>query len=157
MNVLAVIPARGGSKGIKFKNLQDVGGKPLIAHTIEASISSRLISRTIVSTDDPQIAEVAKEYGASVPFMRPSMYATDTAKSIDVAIHALSECASIYNENYDLFVLLQPTSPFRTATHIDEALMLLSNDPNADSLISVKEVSNDCNPHYIYSLDEGNR
>ena len=157
MKILSVIPARGGSKGIKHKNLQEISGKPLIVHTIEASRSSKLVNRTVVSTDDPKIADVAKKHNADVPFMRPSEYATDTAKSIDVALHALAKCSAIFGECYDLLVLLQPTSPFRKAKHIDEALLLLMEDSNADSLISVREVANDCHPHYVYSINESNR
>ena len=157
MKILSVIPARGGSKGIKYKNLQEISGKPLIAFTIEASMSSKLVTRTVVSTDDPKIADLAKQYGADVPFMRPSAYATDTAKSIDVALHAITECSAIYGECYDFFVLLQPTSPFRTAEHIDEALLMLMEDSNADSLISVREVANDCHPYYVYSIKASNR
>ncbi len=152
MKVLAVIPARGGSKGIKGKNLQAINDEPLIAYTIKASLNSKLVTKTIVSTDDEKIAKTAIEYGADVPFMRPIEYATDQAKSIDVVLHALKECSSIYSEDYDLLILLQPTSPFRNAMHIDNAIQMLAGVKNADSLISVKEVSNDINPHYLYEI-----
>jgi CMP-N,N'-diacetyllegionaminic acid synthase len=152
MKVLAIIPARGGSKGIKRKNLQLINQIPLIAHTIEASNKSNLINRMIVSTDDEEIADISKKYGADVPFMRPEKYATDEAKSIDVVLHALNKCSEQFKEQYDYLVLLQPTSPFRNFIHIDSAIQMLIDDDNAESLISVKEVPNECNPYYIYKI-----
>ncbi len=156
MKILAVIPARGGSKGIKYKNIQHINNMPMIGHTIKASKQSKLITRTIVSTDDEEIATISKKYLAEVPFLRPEKLANDCAKSISVALHALNACSKKYNEEYDYFVLLQPTSPFRESTHIDCAIQLLIDDNDADSLISVKEVSNECNPHYIYKISNNN-
>ena len=106
VNCLAVIPCRGGSKGIHRKNLREIGGIPLVAHTINAANAATLITRTIVSTDDEEIAIVAKKYGGNVPFIRPSEFASDESKSIDVAMHALRTCAQ-NGEHYDIFVLLQ--------------------------------------------------
>ncbi len=152
VNCLAVIPCRGGSKGVHRKNLREIDGIPLVAHTIHAANASKLITRTIVSTDDDEIASVAKEYGGDVPFIRPEKYATDEAKSIDVVFHALNQCCELFKEQYDYLILLQPTSPFRTSIHIDSAIQMLINDENAESVISVKEVPNECNPFYIYKI-----
>ena len=116
--VLAFIPARGGSKGIPNKNITPLAGKPLIAYTIEAALQSRYIDGVIVSTDSEEIAAVAREHGADVPFLRPASLASDTAKSIDAVLHCIESLNNIYN----IFILLQPTSPLRTAADIDEAL-----------------------------------
>ncbi|MDO6759747.1 acylneuraminate cytidylyltransferase family protein [Tamlana sp. 2_MG-2023] len=133
--MLAIIPARGGSKGLPGKNIKMLDGKPLIAHTIEAAVNSKAISKVIVSTDSEEIAKVAKNYGAEVPFMRPSYLAGDDAKSIDVYQYTIQrmekEQQSVINE----IVVLQPTSPLRTAQHIDDAAHLF-NLNQADSVIS---------------------
>jgi CMP-N-acetylneuraminic acid synthetase len=134
--VLAVIPARGGSKGLKGKNIIDLAGKPLIAWSIEASLNSRYIDETIVSSDSDEILNVAKYFGAKV-IKRPSEYATDSSKSEVVLSHALENVA----QDYDYVVLLQPTSPLRDTKEIDAAFeKLLSSD--ATALISVYEIDN---------------
>ena len=117
-SVLALIPARGGSKGVPGKNIRPAGGKPLIAWTIEAAKCSRYIDRLILSTDDPAIVAVAKQFGCDVPFMRPAELATDQADSMVVVRHALQAIG----ERYDYLVLLQPTSPLRIAADIDAAV-----------------------------------
>jgi CMP-N,N'-diacetyllegionaminic acid synthase len=117
-SVLALIPARGGSKGVPGKNIRPAGGKPLIAWTIEAAKASRHVDRVVLSSDDPSIATVAKQFGCDVPFMRPAELATDEADSMDVVRHALKALP----ERYDYLVLLQPTSPLRRAADIDGAL-----------------------------------
>lgn len=117
-SVLALIPARGGSKGVPGKNIRPAGGKPLIAWTIEAAKASRYVDRVILSSDDPAIAAVAKQFGCEVPFMRPAELATDEADSMDVIRHALKTLP----EHYDYLVLLQPTSPLRRSADIDGAL-----------------------------------
>lgn len=131
---LAIIPARGGSKGIPRKNIIDVAGKPLIAYTIESALSSRYLDRVIVSTDDVEIAEVSKQYGAEVPFLRPAYLATDEAKTIDTVIDTLERV----DKTYDYVVLLQPTQPLRTAQQIDEAIQQVV-EKNQSSLVSVEE------------------
>ena len=131
-NVLGLIPARGGSKSIPGKNLVDLGGRPLIAWTIEAALNSSL-SKVIVSTDSIEIATVCESLGAQVPFMRPEKFSTDSSLSIDVVIHALDTL----EENFDSVMLLQPTSPFRSVSDIDDAIKLLSE---VDSVISVEDV-----------------
>ena len=135
MNVLALIPARGGSKRLPRKNIKLLNGKPLIEWTISAAKNSQFISNVTVSTDDNEIAEVAKKSGARVPFIRPSHLANDTADSISVVKHAI-EYYKKEGQKYDYVMLLQPTSPLRTSAHIDKAISLLK-DRNADAVISV--------------------
>ena len=113
--ILAVIPARGGSKRLPGKNIKILGDKPLIAWTIDAANNSKYIDKLILSSDDVDIIRVAKEYGCDVPFVRPAELATDTATSEDVLRHAITSL----NERYDYVLLLQPTSPFRTSEDID--------------------------------------
>lgn len=133
--VLGLIPARGGSKGVPRKNIRELAGIPLITHSIQAARDATAIDSVVVSTDDGEIAEVAESHGARVPFMRPSELATDEAPTAPVITHAL-ETLHDAGEAYDSFVLLQPTSPLRTATDIDEAYSLY-NDSESDSVISV--------------------
>lgn len=119
--VLALIPARGGSKGIKDKNIIDLCGMPLIAYSIRAGIESGYIDSVVVTTDSERIAGVAREYGAEVPFLRPDELASDTSKSIDAVLHAVRWLKE-HGESFDILVLLQPTQPLRTAKDIDGAL-----------------------------------
>ncbi len=135
--ILALIPARGGSKGIPRKNLLPLAGKPLIAYAIGHAKASSSINRCIVSTDDAEIAAAACEYGAEVPFMRPPEYAQDLSPDIDVFRHALSWLRE--HENYvpDFVVHLRPTGPIRRAALIDSAISQLRDHPEADSLRSV--------------------
>lgn len=119
--ILALIPARGGSKGIKNKNIIDLCGKPLISYTIAAAKESKYIDSVIVSTDSEKIAEVAVSCGASVPFLRPAALALDTSTTIVAVFHALQTLAEC-GDKYDVLVLLQPTSPLRTQEDIDGAL-----------------------------------
>lgn len=139
MNILGLIPARGGSKGVPGKNIKSLAGKPLILYTIEAALASSLAT-CIVSTDDPAIAKIAKNAGASVPFMRPEELATDTAKSLDVVKHALLLMEEREGRRFDAVMLLQPTAPFRNSGDIDFAIQLLESNPLADSVISVVNV-----------------
>jgi len=135
---LAIIPARGGSKGLKNKNILPLKGKPLIAYTIETALESVIFDKVIVSTDSKKIANISSKHGAEIPFMRPKELATDTASSIDVAIHALSffEDQGIH---FDYFMLLQPTSPLRTSKDIINAIKL-AFEKDADVILSVCEV-----------------
>ena len=132
--VLGLIPARGGSKGVPNKNLRDLDGKPLIAHSIEAGQKASSIDTVVVSTDDDEIATVAEQYGARVPFIRPDHLATDQAPTAPVIKHAV-EYLRKKGEDYSTFVLLQPTSPLRTEEHIDEAYSQYGRS-DVDSLIS---------------------
>lgn len=121
MNVLALVPARGQSKRLPGKNIRPLAGRPLIAWTIAAARAVRGISEIVVSTDDPQTAAIAREAGASVPWLRPADLATDTASSVDVALHALDWYEQARGAAGAL-LLLQPTSPFRSAATIEQAL-----------------------------------
>lgn len=135
-NILALLTARGGSKGVPRKNIREVGGKPLITWTIEAALKSAHDLRVLVSTDDVEIAAVSKASGAEVPFLRPDHLAVDTASSEAVVFHALDWLERQANYRPDLILLLQPTSPLRTSQDIDDALQLqMEND--AEAVVSV--------------------
>ncbi len=148
--VLAVIAARGGSKGLARKNLADAGGKPLIAWSIEAAQGSRLIDRTVLSSEDAEIMEVAKRWGCEVPFVRPPELATDEAPIEDALIHALDQIG----ESFDYVVLLQPTSPLRQATDIDGAIETC-HASGAPVCISVSAPAK--SPYWMFTLDEEGR
>lgn len=145
LSVLAVIPARGGSKGVPGKNIQSVGGQPLLAWTINAAHASAYVDRAILSSDDPAIIEVARKYGCEIPFQRSAQLATDIATSVDVVLDALAK-----TPGYDLVVLLQPTSPLRTAADIDAALELLVQT-GAPSCASVCEAGD--HPWLVFGRD----
>ncbi|SHE63383.1 CMP-N,N'-diacetyllegionaminic acid synthase [Caldanaerobius fijiensis DSM 17918] len=148
--ILALIPARGGSKGVPRKNLRCLSGKPLIAYTIEAALQANFIDKIIVSTDDLEIANVSKKYGAEVPFIRPEALATDEAKGIDVILHAM-QWLEDHNEKFDLLILLQPTSPLRDSEDIKNALSLFVRK-NADAVVSVCEAEH--SPLWMNTLRE---
>ena len=136
--ILAIIPARGGSKRLPRKNILNLAGKPLIAWSIEAALGSKHIDRVIVSTDDEEIAGISRKYGADLPFMRPNKLATDESSSVDVVLHAINMLKEKGRE-YEYIMLLQPTSPLRTIENIDEVVELLQSS-NSDAVISVCEV-----------------
>ncbi len=139
-SVLALIPARGGSKGLPHKNVLPFAGKPLIAWTIESALGSEHVDRTLVTTDDEAIAEAARSAGAEVPFLRPADLASDTSPSIDAVLHALDFLES-GGETFDYLALLEPTSPLRAPGDIDRAIRLLaSNHDCADAVVSVGEI-----------------
>lgn len=148
---LGVIPARGGSKGVPRKNIRLVAGRPLIAYTLDAARGSRLLTRHIVSTDDEEIATVAQREGASV-LMRPPELAEDGTPMVPVVKHALMSMKPTEG-GYDFVVVLQPTTPLRTAEDIDTALRILC-ETGADSVISVYQVA-DHHPARMYRLIEG--
>jgi len=137
MNILAFIPARGGSVRVPDKNIRPLAGKPLIAYTIEAAKGSRFVNRIVVSTDSDAIAEIARRCGAEVPFKRPAEIAGPHSTEMEFFEHALNWFTK--NEAYepDLIVLLYPTAPFRTSASIDRAVELILEHPEADSLRSV--------------------
>lgn len=151
-HVLGVIPARGGSKSIPRKNIVDLGGKPLIAYTIEAVREAHLVQDFVVSTDCEEIAAVAKAFCAEVPFIRPSELATDSADSLGVLLHALSFMENRNLTSYDAVVMLQPTTPFRKASWIDDALKHLA-ESELDSVVSVVDVCAN-HPYRMYRLDQ---
>ena len=148
--ILALIPARGGSKGLPKKNIKPFAGKPLIGWTIEAGKYSKYIDSVIVSTEDNCIATIASQYDAEIPFIRPSELSTDDAKSIDVILHALN-WLNQNNEVFEILILLQPTSPLRTSMDIDCAIEFFF-EKNAKALISVSEVEH--SPLWCNSLPE---
>lgn len=135
--ILALIPARGGSKGIPRKNTVMLGGKPLIAYSILQAKASRRITRVVVSTDDAEISSVAKEWGAEVPFVRPSQYAQDSSPDIDVFRHALNWLKEYDGYEPDMVVHLRPPGPVRVVDLIDQAVDLLADHPEADAVRSV--------------------
>lgn len=122
MNILGTICARGGSKGVPNKNIRNIGGKPLIYYTISVMKKWGQASKIITSTDSPEIARIANEYGAETPFLRPKELATDTAPKIPVIQHALKFCEEHYKTKYDVVVDLDPTAPIRTVNDLDKAL-----------------------------------
>jgi len=138
VEVLALIPARGGSKGLPRKNVLPLAGRPLIAHSIQHALDARTITRTVVSTDDAEIAAAARSAGAEVPFIRPPELAGDLATDLEVFRHAL-ETLAVEGYEPELVVHLRPTTPLRRAARIDEAVELLVGDPEADSLRSVSK------------------
>ncbi len=133
--VLALIPARGGSKGIKGKNIIELEGKPLISYSILAARESKYVDRTVVTTDSKEIADVSKMYGAEIPFMRPEELAGDRSTTLEAVLHALK----LLEQKYDILVLLQPTSPLRTCQDIDAALETFIRN-GCRALASVSEV-----------------
>lgn len=150
MSIVAVIPARGGSKGIPRKNLVRIAGRPLIAYAIEAARNAASVDRVLISTDDSEIADVARELGAEVPFLRPPELADDTAPMLGVLRHALGWLES-KGVAVEALVLLQPTSPLRTARHVEEAIALFRSAPTS-SVVSVVEVPHQFNPVSVMKL-----
>ena len=136
--ILAVIPARGGSKGIPSKNIIEVGGKPLIQYTIDCAKHSKYIDRAIISTDSEEIKKVSIECGGDVPFMRPKELALDTSKTIDCIVHAVNTLKEM-GETYDYVMIIQNTVPLRKSWHVDESIEKLI-DSKERSLVSVTEV-----------------
>ena len=150
--VLAVIPARGGSKGIPRKNIRDFAGYPLIAYSIAAGLQSHYVTRTIVSTDDEEIAAVARQCGAGTPFLRPAEFSQDNTTDLPVFKHALEWLAS--NENYhpEVIVQLRPTSPARPRDCVDNAIKILLDHPEADSVRGVVDAGQ--NPYKMWQIDK---
>lgn len=145
MSILAVIPARGGSKGIPRKNIKPLMGKPLIGWSIDAAMQSSYINRIVVSTEDEEIAFVARELGADVPFMRPAELAADDTPGMGPVLHAISQLP-----DYEWVLLLQPTSPLRTAEDIDE-IWQFCQERSALSAVSISEVGK--HPYWMYTCN----
>ena len=139
MNIIAIIPARSGSKGIKNKNIANVAGFPLLAYSIAAAKLSSKISRIIVSTDSDEYAQIAKSYGAEVPFLRPSEISGDKSLDIEYLDYTLKKLNELGGEEVDLVVLLRPTTPIRDPFDIENAIDSLIERDNASSVVSVKE------------------
>lgn len=151
--ILGLIPARGESKELPRKNVQLLSGKPLIGWTIEQALASKYLDKVIVSTDDTEIAQISKKYGAEVPFLRPNKLAKNKAKMIDVIIHAINWLES-NGARFDLMMLLQPTSPLRTTKDIDNSVRLLFKK-NANAIVSVSQV--DHHPYWSNILPSSGR
>lgn len=155
MNILLTIACRGGSKGVKNKNIRDLLGKPLIAHTIEQAQNWGRATKIVVSTDSPEIAEVAKKAGALVPFERPAELATDAAGKLPVIRHALNECEKIYGERYDLIVDLDATSPLRHRDDLENCYKIFTEN-KLSTLYSVVKAHK--NPYFnMVELDSNGR
>lgn len=144
MRVLGLIPARGGSKGIPRKNIRPLGGKPLIAWTIEAARRSRLLNRVILSTEDEEIARIGREWGVEAPFLRPAELAQDETPTLPVVLHAL-DWLEERGDRYDAVCLLQPTSPLRKPEWIDACVDLLA-ERQADSVVTVCRIPEEHHP-----------
>jgi N-acylneuraminate cytidylyltransferase/CMP-N,N'-diacetyllegionaminic acid synthase len=138
--VIAIIPARSGSKGLKNKNLKLINGIPLVAYPILAAKKAKLIKRIVLSTDSKKIAKIGKKYGAEVPFLRPKKLATDNSMVMDTYFYTIEKINKNEKSNINEFVVLSPTSPLRTANDIDKAIKIFKKK-KADSLISVKAAS----------------
>lgn len=149
--VLAVIPARGGSKGIPRKNIKSFAGYPLIAYSIAAGTQSEMVTRVILSTDDEEIAAVGREYGAETPFLRPAEFAQDQTLDLPVFEHALSWLAEHEGYRPDVVVQLRPTSPIRPSGMVDAAVRMLLANPEADSVRGVVPAGQ--NPHKMWRID----
>jgi len=151
--ILAIIPARSGSKSVKHKNIKLIDGKPMMAYSIEHALQSSYINRVIVSTDSEEYATIARKYGAETPFIRPEQYATDTALDIDVFAHALSYLRDEEDYEPDVVVQLRPTYPIRNVADIDAMIQMMLEDDAIDSVRSVslaKEVA-----HKMWYMREG--
>ncbi len=148
--ILAVIPARGGSKGLPRKNVLPLAGKPLIAWTIEAALACPFIDRLVLSSDDPEIMSIAKLWGCEVPFVRPDELAGDQARSVDVALHALDSLGG----GFDYLLSLQPTSPLRSTGDINDTV-ILCHQSGAPACVTVSETGK--SPYWTYFIEEGQR
>jgi CMP-N,N'-diacetyllegionaminic acid synthase len=147
--ILAIIPARGGSKGVRFKNIKEINGKPLISYTICEALKSKYIDKLIVSTENEKIKEVSAIYGAEVPFIRPDKLAQDNTPGIDPIVHSVLWFKE-RGENFDYVLCIQCTSPFRKAQQIDEAVEKLIEE-NADSIVSICE--SEVSPYWMKKIE----
>lgn len=149
--ILFIILARGGSKGLPGKNKMQLLGKPVIAYSIETALSSKYCNRVVVSTDDLEIAEIAKQHGADIPFIRPAEFASDTATSSDAILHAVSFFEE-RGEEHEMIVLLEPTSPLRDPEDLDAAIEMLLNNKKAKSCVSITKLESG-HPRFVFNLD----
>jgi len=149
MKIIGIIPARGGSKGLKNKNILKINQKPLIAWSILEAIKSKVLSKVIVSTDSLKISKIAKKYGAEVPFVRPKKYSNDQSKSSDLIIHALNFFKK-KKINFDYIMLLEPTSPLRDSKDIIRCVKLIKKN-KIDTLVSVSKIKSQ-HPRFVYKF-----
>ena len=154
LKTLAIIPARGGSKGVKNKNIRMVAGEPLINYSIKCAMDSNKITRTIVSTDYEPIKKIARQQKCEI-LNRPKRLANDDTPIFPVIEHAIKRLLTKHNEKYDLIVLLQPTSPIRTGRQIDDVVKMFEHDNDLEEVISVVPMD-DTHPARMYKLDEDN-
>lgn len=164
INILAIIPARGGSKGVPSKNIRPMLGKSLVERTFETARQSKLLDKIILSTDNEDIASVGKKIGLEVPFIRPVQYALDTSSMLDVVLHALNFLEQTEDYQPDAVMVLQPTSPLRKTEHIETAIQLLKDK---DAVCSLVQLPMEMSPHYVmkitaegyldYFLEEGRK
>ena len=152
--VIAIIPARSGSKGLPGKNTQDLCGKPLIAWSIDSALGSKYIDTTVVSTNSVEIMKVGHEFGAEVPFLRPEELATDDALTFDVIKHTLDYYKFNLGEDFFYTVLLEPTSPLRNSEDIDRAMLQLTHNHHATSAVGVSRTEAQ-NPNFLVKISEG--
>jgi len=152
MKVLGIIPARGGSKGVPRKNIRLLCGKPLLVYSAEAALKARSLSRIVLSTDDEEIAEIGKQSGLDVPFLRPLELAGDNVPMLPVLQHVVRFMEG-RGEDYEAICLLQPTNPLRKAEDIDACVMLLE-ERKVDSVVSILPVPTEFNPHWVYFQSE---
>lgn len=153
MKILGIIPARGGSKGIPGKNIKILGGKPLLEYTIDSALNSKSLTNCILSSDSEEIMKTGKKLGINVPFVRPHEFAADDTPSLEVLKHALSFFVE-NNKYFDAICLLQPTTPFRENGLIDKAIEEFEKG-GFDSLLSVREVPHEFNPHWTFEERNG--
>lgn len=151
MRVIGIITARGGSKGVPRKNLAQLSGRSLLSYTAESALESSRLDRVIVSTDDEEIAEEARQCGIETPFMRPAELAQDNTPTLPVLQHA-AEWLEQHDEHYDAICLLQPTHPFRRGADIDACIDLLDTS-GADAVVTIARVPDEYNPHWAYFMD----
>jgi CMP-N,N'-diacetyllegionaminic acid synthase len=149
--ILAIIPARGGSKGIKRKNIRLLNGKPMLSYTAEEALKSRHLNRIILSTEDKEIAEIGKNLNLEVPFLRPRELANDDSTTLDVIRFTLKELYRIEKYKPDAIMILQPTSPLRKVSHIDESIKIFE-DKSPDSLVSITQVPHTMSPYSVMRL-----
>lgn len=154
MDILGIIPARGGSKSIPRKNIIELAGKPLLAYTCEAARESKNLTKIVLSTDSEDIAEVGRSYGIEVPELRPQELAQDDTGMLPVILHMLEVLKRAQNYEPSIIVLLQPTSPLRTSAHIDAAVDILIKT-KADSVVSVIETPHQFNPVSVMRIKDG--
>jgi len=155
LKIIAIIPARGGSKGLPGKNIKPLLGKPLLAWTIEQAKASRYIDEIFVSTDSPEIASVATAFGIEVPDLRPPYLSTDASSTMDVVAYIIDRFES-GKKKFDYILLLEPTSPIRKVSDIDNAIELLFQNPSADGVISLGEVHME-HPAIVKKVDKNNK
>ncbi|MEC9293773.1 MAG: acylneuraminate cytidylyltransferase family protein [Chloroflexota bacterium] len=154
VEVLAIVPARGGSKGLPGKNLRPLSGHPLLAYSVSAGVQSKLVNRVICSTDSEEIAEVAIRYGAEIPFMRPAELARDESTDLEFFTHAIDELGKT-GYRPDIIVQLRPTDPIRRIGLVDEGIQLLIDNPEAHSVRTITDPA--YSPYKMWTIDKVGR